>query len=76
MRWIVAGLAALALSIAAPAAATAKTCSSREVHAIIGREQKCLARGQYCKVADKRQYPKYGFACKDVDGSYRLEPKP
>jgi hypothetical protein len=75
MKWIAAVLTVLAISVASPAAATAKTCSAGYTHAIIGGAQKCLARGQYCKILDKRQYPKYGFACEDVDGGYRLEPK-
>jgi len=72
MRWIGAALAALAISAALPAAASAKTCSSGFKHAVIGGAQKCLRRGEYCAVADKRQYPKYGFVCDDVNGTYRL----
>jgi hypothetical protein len=56
-------------------AAAAKTCSAGYTHAVIGGAQKCLRRGEYCTVADKRQYPKYGYICEDVNGSYRLEPK-
>lgn len=74
MRSTLAALAALAACIAVPSSAAAKTCSGAYVHAVIGGEQKCLGRGEYCAVRDKRQYRRYGFACEDVDGSYRLEP--
>jgi hypothetical protein len=72
---IVGALAALTICVAIPPAASAKTCSGGYVHAVIGDVQKCLARGEYCAVRYKRQYPKYGFVCEDVRGTYRLEPK-
>jgi len=76
VKWLGAGLAALAISLGAgPSVANAKTCSAGYTHAIIGGAQKCLRRGEYCAVADKRQYPKYGYVCEDVGGRYRLEPK-
>jgi hypothetical protein len=75
VKRIATSLAVLAACVAIPPSASAKTCSSAYVHAVIGGEQKCLGRGEYCAVRDKRQYPKYGFVCEDVAGSYRLEPK-
>lgn len=74
-RSIVAALAALAVCVALPSAAAAKTCSAGYTHAVIGGAQKCLRRGEYCAKADRKQYPKYGFICEDVSGRYRLEPK-
>jgi hypothetical protein len=68
-------LAACAVCVLVPASASAKTCSGDYVHAVIGGEQKCLGRGEYCAVRDKRQYPKYGYICEDVNGAYRLEPR-
>jgi hypothetical protein len=75
VKTIIAALVAFAFFAAGPAGASAKTCSPGYVRAVIGGEQKCLGRGEYCAVRDKRQYPKYGFACEDVNGTYRLEPK-
>jgi hypothetical protein len=77
MKWLglALALATLALSLSGPAAASAKTCSSRTVHAIIGGKQKCLSRGEYCEAAYNRQYRKYGFVCDEYQGFYRLEPK-
>jgi hypothetical protein len=67
----VVGLAGLPAGIAtgasaAPAPATAhaaKTCSSGYTHAVIGGAEKCLRRGEYCAVAYKSQYRRYGFTC-------------
>jgi len=75
LRSTVVVLAALVVCAAVPSSAEAKTCSGAYVHAVIGGEQKCLGRGEYCAVGDRRQSPKYGFACQDVDGNYRLEPR-
>ena len=72
-RWLVAGAAALGVAAAAPTFATAaapaaqpsiaaKSCGWR-THAIIRGEQKCLARGEFCAMAAKRQYLRYGFRC-------------
>jgi hypothetical protein len=73
MKLIAAAVAALAICVALPSGAMAKTCTGRYVHAVIGGEQKCLGRGEFCSVADKRQYSRYGFVCIDVNGYYRLE---
>jgi hypothetical protein len=72
---IVGGLAAMAICVAIPSAASAKTCSASYTHAVIGGAQKCLRRGEYCSRAERKQYPKYGYVCEDVSGIYRLEPK-
>jgi hypothetical protein len=74
-RSLLAALATLAICILPPAAVAAKTCSAGYTHAIIGGAQKCLRRGEYCAVADRRQYPRYGYVCKNVSGTYRLEPR-
>ena len=74
-RSIVAALAALAVCVALPSVAAAKTCSAGYVHAVIGGAQKCLRRGEYCAVRDRTQYKRYGFVCADVNGTDRLEPK-
>jgi hypothetical protein len=71
--WFVAGAAALGVAAAAPTVAPApasaaqpsiatKSCGWR-THAIIRGEEKCLARGQFCATAAKRQYVRYGFRC-------------
>ena len=75
MKLLCAAALAFAIAVGAPATASAKTCSSSYTHAVIGGAQKCLRRGEYCARADKRQYPKYGYICEDVGGTYRLEPK-
>lgn len=75
MRSGLMALAAVAACAFLPASASAKTCSGSYTHAVIGGAQKCLRRGEYCSVAERRQYPRYGFKCEDVGGSYRLEPK-
>lgn len=75
LRSTVVALAALVVCLFVPASASAKTCSGDYVHAVIGGSQKCLGRGEYCAVRAKRQYPRYGFICEDVNGTYRLEPK-
>ncbi|MEA2472321.1 MAG: hypothetical protein QOE06_236 [Thermoleophilaceae bacterium] len=77
-------LAALALTVAAPAAgglasasppiAAAKSCSGGYTHAVIGGQQKCLRRGQFCTHGKAGQYTKYGFHCnkRDKNGRYHL----
>jgi hypothetical protein len=73
-RWIVAGVVAVGLVAAGPMAATAappsqrptaisKSCSAGYKHAVIGGSEKCLRRGQFCAIAHKRQYVRYGFRC-------------
>jgi hypothetical protein len=62
----VAGLTSAAAS--APAYASvpsraAKTCSHSYTRAVIGGEQKCLRRGEYCAVRYARTYVHYGFHC-------------
>lgn len=66
-------LAVLLLVLALPAGAAAKSCSAGYTHAVIGGAQKCLHAGEYCAVRLRRQYPRYGFTCTDVRGTYRLE---
>lgn len=45
------------------------------VHARIGGQSKCIARGQYCARRYERQYERYGFTCskRDRNGRYHLE---
>jgi hypothetical protein len=59
---------------ARPAAMIAKTCRSGYVHAVIGGEQKCLHRGEFCAHRYDRQYRRYGFRCarRDDRGNYNL----
>lgn len=68
----VAAAAALAGSALVPIA-SAKTCSSHYVHAVIGGAEKCLHAGEYCSHAEARQYRQYHFKCQLVNGVYRLE---
>jgi hypothetical protein len=57
-----------------PAAIVAKTCSAAYVHAVIGGQQKCLHRGEFCAHRYARQYRQYGFSCTQTDrrGYYHL----
>ena len=57
-----------------PSAVIAKTCSASYVHAVIGGEQKCLRRGEFCAHSYARQYQRYGFSCtkRDDRGYYHL----
>ncbi len=57
-----------------PLAIAAKTCSSGYAHAVIGRQHKCLQRGQYCARRYNRQYRRYGYRCarRDSYGRYHL----
>jgi hypothetical protein len=48
--------------VATPFQAT-KTCSHSYTHAVIGGQQKCLRRGEYCAVRFKATYLHYGFHC-------------
>jgi len=67
-----------ALASPGPAAAAhaiaAKSCSAGYVHAVIGGEQKCLRRGEYCAHRYNSQYHRYGFSCtrRDDRGDYHL----
>jgi hypothetical protein len=42
---------------------TAKTCSHSYTKALIGGQQKCLRRGEYCAARYKATYVRYGFRC-------------
>jgi hypothetical protein len=63
-----------ALATSSPPASVAKTCRGSYVHAVIGGEQKCLRRGEFCAHAYQRQYQRYGFHCThtDANGRYHL----
>jgi len=69
-------LVALALSGAAPAGASPATpiAISACTHVTIGGENKCIARGQYCKRRFASQYTRYGLHCTKLDsrGRYHL----
>lgn len=70
-------ISVLALGFAggiAPQVATAKSCSSGYVHAIISGSHKCLRRGQYCARSQDVVYHRYGFHChnRDGNGDYHL----
>jgi hypothetical protein len=63
---VVTGLTSAAAS--APAYASvpsqaAKTCSHSYTHAVIGGQEKCLRRGEYCAVRYTKTYVHYGFRC-------------
>ena len=62
---VVAGIAAP--TVAAPVASAspsilAKSCSAGYVHAHLPWGEKCLRRGEFCKVGN-RAYLRYGFYC-------------
>jgi hypothetical protein len=46
-----------------PVAVAAKTCSAGYTHAVIGGQEKCLRRGEYCAARYARQYRRYGYRC-------------
>jgi hypothetical protein len=70
---LVAALFALAAFI--PSVAIAKSCSSSYTHAVIGGQQKCLRRGEFCAHRYASQYRHYHFSCSYyVSGEYHLEP--
>jgi hypothetical protein len=64
---------AMAAPAAIPAAASAKACSGRYVHAVVGGQQKCLGAGEYCARRFERTYERHGFTCERVRGTLRLE---
>ena len=77
---LVAAALALGFAGAAPAVAhahpsfVAKTCSAGFVHGVIGGQQKCLRRGEFCAHRYNRQYHRYGYSCvkRDARGNYHL----
>jgi len=74
--WVASLLTAaiVAVLIAIPSAAIAKTCPSSYVHGVIGGVQKCLERGEFCAHRYASQYRRYHFKCISDNGYYRLEP--
>jgi len=71
---LAAGPVALGAAPGPPVAVAAKTCSSGYTHAVIGGEQKCLRRGEFCAHRYNAQYHRYGFSCtkRDSRGDYHL----
>jgi hypothetical protein len=57
-----------------PLATTAKSCGAGYTHAVIGGEQKCLRRGEFCAHRYNGQYHRYGYSCtrRDARGNYHL----
>ncbi|WP_028060546.1 hypothetical protein [Candidatus Solirubrobacter pratensis] len=57
-----------------PVAVASKTCSVGFQHAVIGGQEKCLRRGQFCARSADRQYRRYGYHCikRDARGNYHL----
>jgi Spy/CpxP family protein refolding chaperone len=57
-------------------AAYAHTCSGSHVHAHLPWGQKCLRRGQFCKLDGDRYYHRHGFHChrssRDSRGNFHL----
>jgi hypothetical protein len=72
-----AGGAATNGSAAPTVAITAKTCGHGYVHGVIGGQQKCLRRGEFCSHRYGNQYHRYGFNCVLLRPSdtYHLEPR-
>jgi hypothetical protein len=79
---VLAASAALVVPAAAPArtlserpvsAVIAKSCSAGYRHAVIGGQEKCLRRGQYCASRYRKQYPRYGFKCVPTSTGWRLK---
>lgn len=62
---------------ARPIATIARSCPSFDTHAIIGGEQKCLGRGEFCSYRYRNQYHRYGFNCVLLrpSNTYHLEPR-
>ena len=56
-------------------ALAAKSCSAGYVKGVIGGEQKCLRRGEYCAHGYATQYHRYGYNCVAMSGAYHLEPR-
>jgi hypothetical protein len=69
-------LAGLALAGAmAPAASTASPIAQIAcMHATIGGQSKCIAKGQFCSRSLASQYRRYGLKCtrRDANGRYHL----
>jgi hypothetical protein len=42
---------------------TVRTCGSGFVHADLRSGEKCLRKGQYCRIKADREYHRYGFHC-------------
>ena len=68
------GPAAMASTASPPVAVAAKSCGSGYTHAVIGGEQKCLRRGEFCAHRYNAQYHRYGYSCtrRDSRGNYHL----
>jgi hypothetical protein len=66
------GLAPLpVVSQARPSSLASIAC----MHARIGGQSKCIARGQYCARRYERDYERYGYHCtkRDYRGRYHLQ---
>jgi hypothetical protein len=63
-----------ALATATPVASVSKTCRGSYIPAVIGGQQKCLRREEFCAHAYQRQYRHHGFSCTSTDarGNYHL----
>jgi hypothetical protein len=57
-----------------PVAVAAEACSAGFKHAVIGGQEKCLRRGQFCARRYDSQYHRYGYRCqtRDARGNYHL----
>jgi hypothetical protein len=71
------GVAAAPTATGTPVAAIAKTCGHGYTHAVIGGQQKCLRRGEFCSYKERNQYHRYGFNCVLLrpSNTYHLEPR-
>jgi hypothetical protein len=65
---------AVIATTASPTAVTATTCGNGYRRAVIGGQEKCLRRGQFCARRYDRQYQRYGFRCikRDRRGNHHL----
>jgi hypothetical protein len=75
--WLAPVAAVAALAIGAPqgmAALAQPVARAACIHAVIGGQSKCIARGQYCARRYQRQYLRYGLSCSrlDANGRYHL----
>ena len=74
-RRLIEAVAAAALAVGVPAVGTATAAHAPAtpiaqaacVHAKIGGQRKCIARGQYCARRYERDYERYGFTCSKRD---------
>jgi hypothetical protein len=72
---VAAALSTVPVAIAAATPSTAPVATVACTKAKIGGKTKCIARGQFCARAYKRDYERYGLHCtkRDANGRYHLQ---